>query len=70
MADLDNRDELEQKLTKSTRYNENDIQDVDLNVWFDMSRFCESDDGTMYTCHEYCFISESYNTVLSVIWED
>ena len=26
MADLDNRDELEQKLTKSTRYNENDIQ--------------------------------------------
>lgn len=52
------------------RYDENDIQDVDLNVWFDFSWFRENDDKTMNTCHEYCFISESYNTVLSVIWED
>ena len=60
----------EEWFQEQTRYNENDIQDVDLNVWFDMSRFRESDDGTINTCHEYCFISESYNTVLSVIWED
>lgn len=52
------------------RYDENDIQDVDLNVWFDLSWFRESDDKPMNTCHEYCFISELYNTVLSVIWED
>lgn len=53
-----------------TRYCESDIQDVDLNVWFDMSWHRETNDRFMPSCHEYCFISDLYNTVLSVIWED
>lgn len=53
-----------------TRYREEDIQDVDLNVWFDMSWFHENDSRPIPSCHECCFISELYNTVLSVIWED
>lgn len=60
----------EEWFQERTRYDKNDIQDVDLNVWFDMSWFRENDDRPMNTCHEYCFISELYNTVLSVIWED
>lgn len=53
-----------------TRYREEDIQDVDLNVWFDMSWSPEKDSRPIPFCHECCFISELYNTVLSVIWED
>ena len=60
----------EEWFQEHTRYDKNDIQDVDLNVWFDMSWFRENDDRPINTCHEYCFISEQYNTVLSVIWED
>lgn len=60
----------EEWFQEHTRYDKNDIQDVDLNVWFDISWFRESDDKPVSTCHEYCYISEQYNTVLSVIWED
>lgn len=35
-----------------------------------LRRIRENDDRPINTCHEYCFISEQYNTVLSVIWKD
>ena len=52
------------------RYDLDDIQDIDMNVWFDMSWPQEDEKRSTNACHEYCFISELYNTALSVIWED
>lgn len=45
----------------------NKIQDVDLDVWFDTSRYR---DVQPHKCHEYCFISGKHGGVTTVIWED
>lgn len=47
------------------QYKPNEIQDIGLNVWFNLGR--QEDNGW---CHEYCLVSKKCNTVLSVIWED
>ena len=48
-----------------TQYKANDIQDIELNVWFDLWKQEDND-----WCHEYCLVSPIYNTVLSIVWED
>lgn len=55
-----------------TVYAPDDIQRVDLAVWFDLSRRTsfDDDDEMSSICNEHCFISERFNTVLTVIWED
>ena len=42
-------------------YDIDDIQEVELGVWFDA--------GGGW-CHECCFVSERFGGVLAVIWED
>lgn len=55
-----------------TVYSPDDIQKVDLAVWFDLSRrtSLEDYDPMSSLCNEHCFISERFNTALTVIWED
>ncbi len=48
-----------------TQYSPDDIQKIELNVWFDLWR--REENGW---CYEYCLVSPKYNTVLSVVWED
>lgn len=47
-----------------------EIRDVDMDVWFDTSRYRVIGDAPRLTCHEYCFISEKHGGVTAVIWED
>lgn len=47
-----------------TQYNPDDIQKIELNVWFDLWKQEEND-----WCYEYCLVSPIYNTVLSIVWE-
>ena len=55
-----------------TVYRLDDIQTVDIAVWFDLShRFRFDDCGEMSSmCNEHCSVSERFNTALTVIWED
>ena len=48
-----------------TQYFPDDIQEIELNVWFDLWKQEEND-----WCYEYCLVSPKYNTVLSIVWED
>ena len=50
---------------KGVQYEANDIQIIDLNVWFNLRKVEDNDRG-----YEYCLVSPKYNTVLSVVWED
>lgn len=55
-----------------TVYRLDDIQTVDMAVWFDLShrfRFDDCDEMSSM-CNEHCFVSERFNTALTVIWED
>ncbi len=47
------------------QYEVNDIQKIDLNVWFNLRESEDNDWG-----YEYCLVSPKYNTVLSIVWED
>lgn len=55
-----------------TVYGPEDIQRVDLAVWFDLSHRKSIDDYDQgpSMCNEHCFVSERFNTALTVIWED
>jgi len=50
---------------KGEQYEANDIQKIDLNVWFNLRESENNNWG-----YEYCLVSSKYNTVLSVVWED
>lgn len=50
---------------KGEQYEVNDIQKIDLNVWFNLRDWEKNDWG-----YEYCLVSPKYNTVLSIVWED
>lgn len=47
------------------QYGPDEVQDIELNVWFNLWDREENNWG-----HEYCLVSPKYNTVLSVVWED
>lgn len=55
-----------------TVYRLDDIQTVDMAVWFDLSHRFRFDDCDKMSsmCNEHCFVSERFNTALTVIWED
>lgn len=55
----------EEWYNEKTQYKASDIQEIELNVWFDLWKQEEND-----WCHEYCLVSPKYNTVLSIVWED
>ncbi len=55
----------EEWYNEKTQYKPDDIQKIELNVWFDLWNQEENDWG-----YEYCLVSPKYNTVLSVVWED
>jgi len=50
---------------EGVQYKPDDIQKIELNVWFDL--WDKEENGWGY---EYCLVSPKYNTVLSVVWED
>ena len=47
---------------KGEQYEVNDIQKIDLNVWFNLRDWEKNDWG-----YEYCLVSPKYNTVLSIV---
>ena len=47
------------------QYGANDIQKIELNVWFNL--WNKEENGWGY---EYCLVSPKYKTVLSIVWED
>ena len=47
------------------QYKADDIQQIELNVWFNLCRAEENAWG-----YEYCLVSPKYNTVLSIVWEE
>ncbi len=55
----------EEWYSDKTQYKPDDIQKIELNVWFDLWKQEEND-----WCYEYCIVSPKINTVLSVVWED
>lgn len=58
----------EEYFHNAVQYGPDEVQDVELGVWFDLSRRYWED--VTHMCHEYCFISERYGGVTAVIWED
>lgn len=67
-----NNSVTEEWFKDQTVYRPDDIQKVDLAVWFDLSHQTSIDDGDdMSTlCNEHCFVSERFNTAITVIWDD
>lgn len=55
-----------------TVYGLDDIQTVDIAVWFDLSHRSRFDDFDEMSamCNEHCFVSERFNTAITVVWED
>ena len=55
------------------QYTCDDIEEIDLNVWFDCgSNWYDSTWGRYKKsrCYEHCYVSEMFNTVITVLWED
>lgn len=55
------------------QYSSEDIQKIDLNVWFDCgNNWSDATEGRYKRsrCYEHCYVSEVFNTVLTVVWED
>lgn len=68
-----NNSVTEEWFNYQTEYGIDDLQNVDMSVWFNLCHHYREEEtwgNSSSVCHEHCFISKRFNTVLTVVWED